>query len=278
MNCTIYIWGNPNNKYSQVPNDYARGIFEKLVAKRCDDRPNMMMIHRDNNSMYYVGLLQVDSKHYLGITILMSDVIIYDVDSMFMLMKWTFEELAAKNIILCYDRKGEIICFRSHIDDLTRHNVELDTAIEIVAKMFSSDIIDALCKPLPPLDYSRSNTEYATIYAETTPANAELIRSYTTIYVISEVRQGKVQRAFSLVSDVFLDYKNCVNISVRCVGSPKDTFASLSVLQKLMSILLLLTFIVPFALLYDMVVGLILSSIFVVVVGVVMLILLLLFD
>lgn len=252
MNCTIYIWGNPNDKYSQVPNDYARGIFEKLAAKRCDDCPNMMMIHRDNNSMYYIGMLQIDTQHYLGITILMSNVIIYDVDTMFKLMKWTFEELAKQNIILCYDRKGQIIIFRSHIDDLTRHNEELDTAIEIVERMFSD--IDELCKPLPPLDYSRSNTEFTTIFATTTPANEEVIKSYTTIYVISDVKQGKVQRAFSIASTIYLDFKDCVNVSVRWVSSSKDTFASLSVFRKLMSMLLLITLITPFAILWDLLV------------------------
>lgn len=114
-----------------------QGHSLRLCVKTLRKTPNMMMMHRDGNSVYYAGILQLDTQNYIGACLLMSGVIIYDVETMFRLFQWTFEELAKRGILLHYNSNKRIEALE-HIDVLAEHPKDTQHAEEVILNMFST--------------------------------------------------------------------------------------------------------------------------------------------
>lgn len=213
MNVSVYIFGKPNGVYSQVPLDHTRALFEDFASKRCEKTPNMMMMHRDRNSVYYAGILQLDTQNYIGACLLMSGVIIYDVETMFRLFQWTFEELANRGILLHYNSNKRIEALE-HIDGLAEHPKDTQHAEEVILNMFSD--IDEICRNIPPTDYTRSNTEFTTTYIEDKENCIDAIKSYSTVYFTS--RNSSIVRKYDKLN-IFIKLSACKNLCLRIVNA-----------------------------------------------------------
>lgn len=235
MNVSVYIFGKPNDVYSQVPLDHSRALFEKFASQRCKDFSNIMMMHRDGNAVYYAGIQQLDTEHYIGVCLLMSGVIIYDVQKMFRLFQRTFYEFADRKIFLYYNDKGEIRAF-DQIDKFAKYPDETQRAVDVVTNIFSD--IDDICRKIPPIDYTRSNTEFTTLFINNI-GKIDAIKSYSTVYFVSSINKAvpkdtkfKVKVAFYILVALVIAIAVVllfINIGITDDSSPKEDSSAMIV-------------------------------------------------
>ena len=75
MNVTVYVFSKLNGKYSQYPDDYTRGLFDKFQS--LSGAGAKMVIHRDGDLMYYGYVRQkTGTEDYVGFCILLNGVML----------------------------------------------------------------------------------------------------------------------------------------------------------------------------------------------------------
>lgn len=106
MNCSTYIFGELSAGYSQYPEDSSSNILKTIYSK-CN-APSQLIIHRDENMMYYVYIRKLDSKKYLGFALAINGYYIAQIGSLFSLYEKQVEQLAERGIIINYSKSGDL--------------------------------------------------------------------------------------------------------------------------------------------------------------------------
>lgn len=132
MNCTSYVFGNIE-RYFQYPDDYTSNIFQS--AAQMIIAPNQLVIHRDNNLMYYIYLQQLKYTHYVGICIVLNGAMITNIAGLFHFFKKKMDNLSNTLGITgtgnfnqghIDNKHTEIKSFLSYM-----HTISLETSMEI---------------------------------------------------------------------------------------------------------------------------------------------------
>ena len=122
MNSTIYIFGKLTNGYTQYPEDYSKSIFTKFheYAKAT----TQIAIHRTSNMMYYGYIRKLEDDQYIGLCVLLNDVYITKLDSLFSLFENTVSNMVAKGLLVNYNAHGDIVTNASKLY-LNKEEIEL---------------------------------------------------------------------------------------------------------------------------------------------------------
>lgn len=156
MNTHVYLFGCLGNGYTQYPDDYARDIHQKFYEKSVSQ--TQIAIHRDGNLMYYGYIRKLDdNSRYIGICVLLNDVMFSNVGALFPIFENAFADLVTHGEILQFTDKGEII---TKVDNLFDKQQEIDR----ISALMQDDIEEsvAFLQKLPPLSYAIANYESKT--------------------------------------------------------------------------------------------------------------------
>ena len=108
MNSTFYIFGKFNGSYAQFPVDYTQDIFQQL-PNRSSFSNTQLVIHRDNNLMYYCYMRKLEQENYLGFCLLLNDAMITEFSALFELFDHAVTQLALNGEIIKISDQGEIV-------------------------------------------------------------------------------------------------------------------------------------------------------------------------
>lgn len=146
MNSSIYIFGELSNGYSQYPEDSSSNLF-KDIQDQCV-APSQLIIHRDENMMYYIYVRKFDKNKYIGFAIAINGYYFTQFQSLFSLFEKEVEELIETGVIINLSSNGEIT---SNLPSLKNEEEEVLSVIHsFYAKINSLKNL----KKLPPIDFS----------------------------------------------------------------------------------------------------------------------------
>lgn len=148
MNSSVYVFGVLGGGYTQYPDDYAHEIFKEFLNK--SQSQSQIIIHRKKSIMYYGYVRKLDVEEmYLGLCVLLNDVMLGNMETLFSLFERVFSEMVSKCEIIKLDGSGNIIPATEKLNE-KKQEVEyvMDTLHEEVAHF------EGVVSKLPPIDYS----------------------------------------------------------------------------------------------------------------------------
>lgn len=198
MNCTVYVFGNLGDGYTQYPNDYAKEIFQNFCAKATES--SQIAIHRDNNLMYYGYIRKLDEKNqYIGFCILLNGLMLSHITSLFSVFENAVADLVARGIILHFNEQGDVV---SSLNNLNEKQQEVERIISVIQKLYdyNNDV-----KNLPPVSYGISKSDVKTFFESDKSddiINASCKYGYTFIYKTKNFNTIQLNSFKKILSDV----------------------------------------------------------------------------
>ena len=98
MNATVYLFGKFNQEYFQYPNDYTQEIFAKMSSYAT--AKTQLCIHRQRELLYYAYIQRIDNtdSDYIGLCLVVNDLFVDDIVSLFSMFENTFSNIVEKNL------------------------------------------------------------------------------------------------------------------------------------------------------------------------------------
>lgn len=146
MNSSIYIFGELSYGYSQYPEDSSSNLF-KNIQDQCV-APSQLIIHRDDNMMYYIYVRKFNAKKYIGIALAINGCYFTQIQPLFSLFEKEIEELVETGVIINLTDDGEIT---SYLTSLKEQEEEVLSVINILQTKVNK--LRAL-RQLPPVDFT----------------------------------------------------------------------------------------------------------------------------
>ena len=175
MNCSTYIFGELSDGYSQYPEDNSSKLFS-YINSQCN-APSQLIIHRDENMMYYVYIRKFDKKKYIGLAIAINSYYFTQIKTLFSLFEKEIERLAVKGIIIKYSKNGDLT---PSISSLTKEEEEVLSYINTLQTNISTI---RTVKRIPQADYAISISSLK-IFNENDNNSEIVTASYTFGYTI----------------------------------------------------------------------------------------------
>lgn len=175
VNSSIYIFGSFDNGYTQYPDNYAKEIYQNLFAQARSK--SQIVIHRDKELMYYGYIRQLD-KHsqYIGFCVLINGMMLTNVSNLFAVFENAIAEMVSRGDIIAFNEQGDIV---STTNSLANKLQEVNAVTAIIRN--GIDGMESYTKPLPPINYSISNTEKK-VFAHSVSNDAIIDASYKYAY------------------------------------------------------------------------------------------------
>lgn len=146
MNSSTYMFGGLSSGYSQYPEDGSSNLF-KDVLEQCVAE-SQLIIHRDENLMYYVYVRKFDEKKYIGFAIVLNKYYFTLIQPLFSLFEKAVESLLEKGVIINFTPQGEIT---SALPSLASEEEEVMSVVNALQRKVNKLKGQ---KRLPPVDYS----------------------------------------------------------------------------------------------------------------------------
>ena len=156
MNCSCYLYGSFDNSYVQYPNDDTKKIFNKGIEHCQCNSDSQLIIHREERQMYYSFVQRLANKwpSYVGVTIVLSDLVITDIEGMFILLQNSITRLAVSGKILDFGNGGII----SKVKSLSNKSTEMSYLFKEL--MNDMNRMDGALSKLPPIKYGIDKDTY----------------------------------------------------------------------------------------------------------------------
>jgi hypothetical protein len=148
VNSSTYIFGELSDGYTQYPEDSSSNLF-KSIQSQCA-APSGLVIHRDENLMYYVYIRKIDKKRFIGFAVVINGYYLPQIHRLFSIFEKEVEALVEKGVIINFTNDGEIS------SDLTSLVKEEEEAMSVVGDLHTKVYAIKEAKRLPPVDYSVS--------------------------------------------------------------------------------------------------------------------------
>lgn len=143
----IYLFGEFCSGYTQYPSNDSCKVLERLHALSKAD--TQIVIHRDDNLMYYAYIRKISENRYCGICITEAGHYYSMLSSLFPVFEKCIEQMAYKGNIIHFDSSGELTTDTGEL--YTRHE---DVILSISSIKSSLQDIVEKAEPLPSADYS----------------------------------------------------------------------------------------------------------------------------
>lgn len=163
MNVTVYVFSKLNGRYSQYPDDYTWGLFDKFQS--LSGAGAKMVIHREGDLMYYGYIRQLTRKEdYMGFCILLNGVMLTGIEPLAVLFEKVYD---AANVFF---------------------TVEM---AESVSAMIKEGVAKIECKALPPVVYGISR-DMTKVFVDEDGNKEEIVRAVAMYpYVVLEYNEGR---------------------------------------------------------------------------------------
>lgn len=146
MNSSIYILGELSNGYSQYPEDSSSTLF-KDIQDYCV-APSQLIIHRDENMMYYIYVRNFDKNKYIGFAITINGYYFTQVQSLFSLFEKEIEDLVETGVIINLSNNGEITSNLLSLKNEEEEVMSVVNSLQIEVNNLSN------IKKIPPIDFT----------------------------------------------------------------------------------------------------------------------------
>lgn len=146
MNSSTYIFGELSNGYSQYPEDSSSNLI-KDIQDQCV-APSQLIIHRDENMMYYIYIRKFDKNKYIGFAIAINGYYFTQFQPLFSLFEKEIEELVETGVIISLSDNGDIT---SNLTSLKSEEEEVMSVINSL-NVKVNNLRDL--RKLPPVDFS----------------------------------------------------------------------------------------------------------------------------
>lgn len=178
MNVSVYLFGEFNSGYTQYPDDYASGIFDKFhdTAKST----TQVAIHRDGNLMYYGYIRKLEKERYIGLCIVLNGLMLTRIDGLFSIFENTITSMVTKGHLIHFNEQGDVV---TSVEQLYLNREEIDLITESLRAGFNR--LESHVRPLPPVSYGTAKNSVKDFVVE--DDLEEIIKSshingYTYIY------------------------------------------------------------------------------------------------
>lgn len=156
MQSEVYLFGDLSSGYTQYPDDYSKSIFQEF--SKVSKSRTQLLIHRNENTVYYAYMRRLQGKHYFGIYIVMSGMLITNYKQLFTIFEEVVSWTVTRGGILEFSDNGDV---KSSLDQFYNHKAEsYEVAGFLKAKI--AQLADSDWADLPPVDYAISTNEKKT--------------------------------------------------------------------------------------------------------------------
>lgn len=169
MNCSTYIFGELSNGFSQYPEDSSSNLFRE-IQDQCV-ASSQLIIHRDENMIYYIYVRNLDKNKYIGFAIAINGYYFTQIQPLFSLFEKEIEDLVENGVIINLSNYGEIT---SNLPSLK--NEEEEVMSEVNSLQIKVNNLRNLNK-LPPVDFSVAISSRK-IFKDTDPVSEIVNASY----------------------------------------------------------------------------------------------------
>ena len=174
MNCTIYIFGELSNGYTQYPDDSSSNLFKTLYSHSV--APTQIIVHRDGQLMYYTYIRKLEVTRFIGFGIVVSGYYISEFKRLFSIFENFVEKLTEKGVIINFTHSGILT---SNLGKLQKEEEEVKIATDILQKQV--EVLTA--RPLPLTDYTLA-IDSQKLFSETDNINEIINASYRFGYTV----------------------------------------------------------------------------------------------
>lgn len=151
MNNSVYIFGNLSKGYTQYPDEnFSAAIFQKFYTKV--KATTQIAIHRDGNLMYYAYIRCIEQGKYIGLCVVLNNLMITKFDGIFSLYENVISNLVSKGHLIKFNERGDLV---PNTEKLYMNVEEVDLVTESLKAGF--DNLVSTARTLPPVNYSTSS-------------------------------------------------------------------------------------------------------------------------
>lgn len=236
MNCSCYLFGRFNGRYTQYPDDGAKSIFENCV-KYCS-KVSQLVIHRENKITYYTYIRKLDNKvpSYVGISVLFSELRTSKIELISQILEDVVNGMAAAGEILDYSGNGVI----SVTNNLSKKGVEVNFLFRNIQK--SLDCLNGYLEKLTSVNYAVDRDTYNV--CKLTDDKQSIIRKSNEYGYLIAVKDETIKAEWSEISEILGEYeiekKNTVVVFVKSMSTKDKIIAVLAFIVLLLIIILIL--------------------------------------
>lgn len=149
MNSSTYIFGELSEGYTQYPEDSSSNLF-KDIQNQCT-APSQLIIHRDENMMYYIYVRKLDKNKYIGFAIAINGYYFAQIQPLFSLFEKEIEDLVETGVLINLSSyNGEIT------SDLASLKNEEEEVVSVISSLQSKANNLKNLRKLPAIDFSVS--------------------------------------------------------------------------------------------------------------------------
>ncbi|MBR6286435.1 MAG: hypothetical protein IKR18_05505 [Bacteroidaceae bacterium] len=180
MNITTYIFGDLSDGYTQYPDDYTSEILS--VVRDRHSAETMLCIHRDGDLMYYGYVRSLGEDHYVGLAVVLNDVMFTELKRVFSLFEEFIAEIAIRGEIIQLSEDGNLT---STIGKL----YENQSLVEQIQKRLKDEFekMEGDTQKLPAVNYSVAKGEERFFpFSKADEAVVEASHTYTNTYIFKD--------------------------------------------------------------------------------------------
>lgn len=235
MNCSCYLFGRFNGKYTQYPDDGAKIIFENCV-KYCS-KVSQLVIHRENRITYYTFIRKLDNKlpSYVGISVLFSELRTSKIDLVSQILEDAVNGMAAAGEILDYSRNGVV----SVTNNLSKKGVEINYLFKNIQK--NLNCLNGYLEKLTTVNYAVDRDTYN--ICKLTDDEQSILRKSNEYGYLIAVKDETIKAEWSEISEILGEYEivkqNNVVVFVKSMSAKDITITFLAFVVLLLILILI---------------------------------------
>lgn len=181
MLASVYLFGELGTGYTQYLDDYTKDIFKEFAKKTKAN--TQLLIHREDNTIYYVYIRRLHGNKYIGMCYVVSGVLITAYEQLFDIFERTLDTIVTRGKILEFTVDGRIT---SSLENLYQCKAEFAQVADYL-KMQFDHIEGSHIKQLPPVNYAINSSESRT-YNITASLDeiSNAIGVYSYVYILKD--------------------------------------------------------------------------------------------
>lgn len=177
----VYLFGELGGGYTQFPDDYTTNIFSTFANHA--RYKAQMLIHRNDNTVYYSYIRRLPSKKYFGMCVVVSGCLISDYKKLFSIFEDSVSFLLSRGVLLEMSDKGNVV---SSVKSLYQHKAEVYWITDYIKSQLLVVEKDKIV-PLPPDDFSINVNESKSYSIDTNEKElAKVIGVYPNVYLYKD--------------------------------------------------------------------------------------------
>lgn len=218
MNTTVYLFGKFNNGYTQYPDDYTSEIFYKFHENA--KSTTQIAVHRDGNLMYYGYIRKLEQERYIGLCVVLNDLLLTRIDRLFSLFEDTISGLVTKGHLIHFNKQGDIV---TNVETLYMNKEEIDLLNESLRAGFNH-LMDSI-RALPPISYGTAKDTVMNFVVD--DDLGEIIKSshtngYTFIYKSQGFNTAQMDSYIGMLTQVTNLQKELEQLRAECIKASKE--------------------------------------------------------